>query len=281
MCIAAIAWQLFDEMPLVLLSNRDEFLQRPTTPAHQWTDMPIYAGRDDQSGGTWLGIHQQTLSSDNVQSENVFSQNGRWAAVLNFRDGVQAAPDQRSRGELVTDFLTSDLSPLAYARQVDLQAYAGFNLIVGDDKQAVIVNNRGYPPTALHSGLHIISNGQPDNAWFKSERLRGRVRQEVLPLISESLAFHNGDKDYWLPAAWEVLTDTQQAPDEQLPDTGVPPALEQALSSICIDTPELPNYGTRTQSILTLSKLANSNNKTAEPLSTLTLQSREYLIKHS
>ena len=281
MCIAAIAWQLFDEMPLVLLSNRDEFLQRPTTPAHQWTDMPIYAGRDDQSGGTWLGIHQQTLSSDNVQSENVFSQNGRWAAVLNFRDGVQAAPDQRSRGELVTDFLTSDLSPLAYARQVDLQAYAGFNLIVGDDKQAVIVNNRGYPPTALHSGLHIISNGQPDNAWFKSERLRGRVRQEVLPLISESLAFHNGDKDYWLPAAWEVLTDTQQAPDEQLPDTGVPPALEQALSSICIDTSELPNYGTRTQSILTLSKLANSNNKTAEPLSTLTLQSREYLIKHS
>ena len=275
MCIAAIAWQLFDEVPLVLLSNRDEFLQRPTTPAHQWTDMPIYAGRDDQSGGTWLGIHQQTLSSDNVQSENVFSQNGRWAAVLNFRDGVQAAPDQRSRGELVTGFLTSDLSPLAYARQVNLQAYAGFNLIVGDDKQAVIVNNRGYPPTALHSGLHIISNGQPDNAWFKSERLRGRVRQEVLPLISESLAFHNGDKDYWLPAAWEVLTDTQQAPDEQLPDTGVPPALEQALSSICIDTSELPNYGTRTQSILTLSKLANSNKKTAEPLSPLTLQSRE------
>ena len=281
MCIAAIAWQLFDEMPLVLLSNRDEFLQRPTTPAHQWIDMPIYAGRDDQSGGTWLGIHQQTLSSDNVQSENVFSQNGRWAAVLNFRDGVQAAPNQRSRGELVTNFLTSDLSPLAYARQVNLQAYAGFNLIVGDDKQAVIVNNRGYPPTALHSGLHIISNGQPDNAWFKSERLRSRVRQEVLPLISESLAFHNGDKDYWLPAAWEVLTDTQQAPDEQLPDTGVPPALEQALSSICIDTPELPNYGTRTQSILTLSKLANSNNKTAEPLSKLILKSREYLIKHS
>ncbi|MCC3345633.1 NRDE family protein [Psychrobacter sanguinis] len=281
MCIAAIAWQLFDEMPLVLLSNRDEFLQRPTTPAHQWVDMPIYAGRDDQSGGTWLGIHQQTLSSDNVQSENVFSQNGRWAAVLNFRDGVQAAPNQRSRGELVTNFLTSDLSPLAYARQVNLQAYAGFNLIVGDDKQAVIVNNRGYPPTALHSGLHIISNGQPDNAWFKSERLRSRVRQEVLPLISESLAFHNGDKDYWLPAAWEVLTDTQQAPDEQLPDTGVPPALEQALSSICIDTSELPNYGTRTQSILTLNKLANSNNKTAEPLSKLTLQSREYLIKHS
>lgn len=91
MCIAAIAWQLFDELPLVILSNRDEFLQRPTTSAHQWFDLPIYAGRDDQSGGTWLGIHQQPLASSKQ-----FSQNGRWAAVLNFRDGVQAAPDQRS-----------------------------------------------------------------------------------------------------------------------------------------------------------------------------------------
>ena len=277
MCIAAIAWQLFDDLPLVILSNRDEFLQRPTTSAHQWSDLPIYAGRDDLSGGTWLGIHQKPLQSDNTQSENVFSQNGRWAAVLNFRDGVQASPDQRSRGELVTDFLSGDLSPLAYARQVDLQAYAGFNLIVGDDKQAVLVNNRGYPPTPLHSGLHIISNGQPDDAWFKSERLRGRVRQEVLPLISESLQFHEGDKDYWLPAAWNVLTDTLQAPDEQLPDTGMPPALEQALSSICIDTPELPNYGTRTQSVLTLNLVADSTQQDKR-LPLLSLQSREYAV---
>lgn len=279
MCIAAIAWQLFDEMPLVLLSNRDEFLDRPTTPAHQWQDMPIYAGRDNKSGGTWLGIHQQPLLSDKNHSENIFSQNGRWAAVLNFRDGIQATADQRSRGQLVTDFLTSDLSPLAFARRIELQAYAGFNLIVGDEKQAVMVNNRGYPPTPLHSGLHIISNGQPDDAWFKSERLRGRVRQEVLPLISESLEFHQADKEYWLPAAWNVLTDTLQAPDEQLPDTGMPPALEHALSSICIDTPEMPNYGTRTQSILTLSKPSDGSNHTdQDTLNTLKLilQSREY-----
>ena len=30
MCIVALAWQLLDELPLCLISNRDEFYQRPT-----------------------------------------------------------------------------------------------------------------------------------------------------------------------------------------------------------------------------------------------------------
>ena len=35
-CIVALAWQLFEDKPLVLLSNRDEFLQRPTRALHEW-----------------------------------------------------------------------------------------------------------------------------------------------------------------------------------------------------------------------------------------------------
>ena len=250
MCIVAIAWQLFNELPLVLLSNRDEFLQRPTEPLHQWEDKPIYAGRDVQSGGTWLGIHQQ-------QQTGLYKQNGRWAAVLNFRDGMQAGNDERSRGELVTDFLTSSLSPMDFARQISLQEYAGFNLIIGDTMQAVIVNNRGHAPTPLYAGLHVFSNGQPEEAWFKTERLRGRLRQEVLPLISE-----DSSTAYWQEAAFSVMSDTAPAPIEKLPDTGIDIEIEQALSSIYIETTALrgindkamPSYGTRTQSILTLSK---------------------------
>lgn len=243
MCIVAIAWQLFDELPLVLLSNRDEFLARPTEQLHQWPDQPIYAGRDSQSGGTWLGIYQQH-----------HQQNGRWAAVLNFRDGVQARADERSRGELVTSFLTSTLSPMAFARQIKLRDYAGFNLIIGDSQQAVIVNNRGHAPTALHAGLHVFSNGQPDEGWFKTEKLRGRLRQEVLPLIAEDSSLA-----YWQAAALNVMSDSTSAPEEALPKTGIPKAIEQALSSVYIDAVALsntdtpmPSYGTRTQSILTL-----------------------------
>ncbi|WLP94353.1 NRDE family protein [Psychrobacter sp. M13] len=255
MCIVAIAWQLFDELPLVLLSNRDEFLERPTQALHQWSDQPVYAGRDSQSGGTWLGVYRQKQQQSYQQQHQVTAkQNGRWAAVLNFRDGVQASADERSRGELVTNFLTSDLSPMAFARQINLQNYAGFNLIIGNDKQAVIVNNRGYAPTALHSGLHVFSNGQPDEGWFKTEKLRGRLRQEVLPLIGEDSRL-----DYWQDAALDVMSDKTLAPENKLPKTGVAKPIEQALSSVFIapivlnDTAiKMPSYGTRTQSILTL-----------------------------
>lgn len=267
MCIVAIAWQLFDEVPLVLLSNRDEFLQRPTEPLHQWPDKPIYAGRDQQSGGTWLGIHQ-------VMHDGLYEQNGRWAAVLNFRDGVQAGADERSRGALVTDFLTSDKSPMDFARQIELQDYAGFNLIIGDALQAVMVNNRGHAPTPLYAGLHVISNGQPDDGWFKTEKLRGRLRQEVLPLIAE-----DSSPAYWQDAAYAVLSDNRQAPADQLPDTGMSREVEQMLSSVYIEPmafdqrqAPLPTYGTRTQSILTLRQ---DKHKGASSKTTATLISRE------
>ncbi|AAZ19856.1 conserved hypothetical protein [Psychrobacter arcticus 273-4] len=287
MCIVAIAWQLFDELPLVLLSNRDEFLQRPTEALHQWLDKPIYAGRDSQGGGTWLGIHQQPMSpsrqTTDSQNDNAnnsqhecYHQNGRWAAVLNFRDGVQASTNERSRGVLVTDFLTSTLSPIAFARQINLQDYAGFNLIVGDAKQAVIVNNRGHAPTPLYAGLHVFSNGQPEEAWFKTERLRARFRQEVLPLISE-----DGIPEYWQDAAFAVLSDTTPAPTDELPDTGVDIDLEHALSAIYIEPVALtglkvtmPIYGTRTQSILTVSHDAQSTSSQANY--TARLNSRAY-----
>lgn len=327
MCIVALAWKLFDDMPVVLLSNRDEFFARQTQPAHQWSDQPIYAGRDQQSGGTWLGYHhgsqlvsQQSTQQDThqqgtnqqanqkntsqataqlanqqakpaikqvinqtINQDQVINQPVRWATVLNFRENPANLPAQLiSRGALVTDFLTSDLSPMAFAKQLDLTAYAGFNLLVGDDKQAVLINNRGYPPTALHTGLHVISNGSPHAAWFKIERLRRKVTQEVLPLIRTSFVtpaepdlschsdwsylyssypsslYSSSDAASWQDAAFAVLSDTQQAEKSQLPDTGVGTLMEQLLSAICIadsDMSELMGYGTRTQSIFTVSKL--------------------------
>ena len=57
MCLIVFAWKLLPATPLLVAANRDEYYDRPAAPAGWWQDHPqIYAGRDLQSGGTWLGI---------------------------------------------------------------------------------------------------------------------------------------------------------------------------------------------------------------------------------
>lgn len=249
MCIVAFAWQIIPDMPLALLSNRDEFFARPTQRLHQWQDKPIVAGRDDRSGGTWLGLNPATSPA-----------NPRWAVVLNIREagaekGVLPAQPV-SRGSLAVDYLTSDMSPYEFAQSIALQDFEGFNLILGDLNQAVVVNNRGQAPKRLENGLHVFSNGglvdDVRKPWFKCERLRGRVRQEVLPLMQEK----SGQISHWQRAAFDVLADAQQTPDDELPDTGVPRLIEKRLSSVFINLPTFMNkgYGTRVSTLLSLSE---------------------------
>ncbi|CAI5517168.1 unnamed protein product [Closterium sp. Naga37s-1] len=74
---------------LLLASNRDELLARPTDPAHYWRDDPrVLAGRDLQCGGTWLGA----------------STGGRVAFLSNCW-AVRNRADAVSRGALISDFL--------------------------------------------------------------------------------------------------------------------------------------------------------------------------------
>lgn len=81
MCLIVFAWKLIPQCPLVLAANRDEFFERPTRPAGWWDDHPdVYAGRDLQAGGTWLGIDRR----------------GRIAALTNIRNGQAPAADKRS-----------------------------------------------------------------------------------------------------------------------------------------------------------------------------------------
>ena len=75
---------------IVLAVNRDEFFARSTRECHWWDDHPqIFAGRDAEAGGTWLGL----------------TRDGRVAVLTNFteRDKI---PDAPSRGELPVGYLT-------------------------------------------------------------------------------------------------------------------------------------------------------------------------------
>lgn len=227
MCLIVFAWQVIPGVPLVAAGNRDEFLSRPTASAAWWTDRPqIFAGRDLQDGGTWMGVTRE----------------GRFAAVTNFRDPSVKRPEAPSRGALVADFLAASSTPEEYIAALEAHAseYNGFNLLVGDRNTLIWFSNaapdddrNGKP---LAAGIYGLSNGSLDSPWPKVVRTKAQFA---------SLICQGAPED----AYFEMLTDTTRAPDCRLPKTGVSLEWERVLSAVCIQSPE---YGTRTSTVVRL-----------------------------
>src|SRR5690625_2476502 len=116
MCIISFHYKQHPMYKLIVIANRDEFYERPTEAAHFWEDQQgLVAGRDLKAQGTWLGM----------------TKDKRFAALTNYRDIANERPDRRSRGEIVTNFLTSELTPEAFLEELDKMSseYNGFNVI--------------------------------------------------------------------------------------------------------------------------------------------------------
>ncbi|MFH7347809.1 NRDE family protein [Acinetobacter variabilis] len=229
MCIVALAWRVLDETPLCLISNRDEFYQRPTQALYEWENSPIIAGQDLQSGGTWMGI----------------TASGRWAVITNFRDGSDKNNYPTSRGHIIQHFLESELTPIRFAQELEKRQcdYAGFNLFVGDRDQAVYMSNRGEAPQVLAHGVYVVSNGLMSEDWQKTRHLRKRFTQEFLPMLQYP-DMPESDLCY---AVWDILEDERKIIPELLPKTGISHEMEQLLSSTFIQSPV---YGTRCSNFL-------------------------------
>lgn len=261
MCLMAFALHPDPALGLLLASNRDESLDRPTQPLHQWhtqAGTPVWAGRDVREGGTWLGC----------------TPHGRLGMLTNVRDpdsiatatGSTAPTPPRSRGELVTRWLdTSRTEPDARRAAAELLAwlgpraleYGGFNLVVGDVAQGhwLWLNNRpdlvlpGLPATlqalvqrthphllaaTLPPGVYGLSNAGLDTPWPKTRALIQALAQSLQPDLA-SLAVGEPPPALADSALWHTLASAEQAPDDQLPHTGVPWVWEQALSAIWVD----------------------------------------------
>ncbi|WP_407307437.1 NRDE family protein [Acinetobacter sp.] len=229
MCIVALAWQVLEDTPLCLISNRDEFYQRPTAGLKPWENSPIIAGQDLQSGGTWMGI----------------TASGRWAVVTNFRDATDKKTYPTSRGHLIQAFLESDLTPIRFAHALEKRQcdYAGFNLLLGDSDQAVYMSNRGEAPQVLAKGVYVISNGLMTEHWEKTKHLRKRFTQELLPMLQQH-TMTEADLEF---TVWDILEDERKIIPELLPQTGINIEMEELLSSTFIQS---PLYGTRCSNFL-------------------------------
>ena len=229
MCIVALAWQVLEDTPLCLISNRDEFYQRPTAGLKAWENSPIIAGQDLQSGGTWMGV----------------TKSGRWAVVTNFRDATDKKTYPTSRGHLIRAFLESDLTPIRFAQALEKRQcdYAGFNLLLGDQDQAVYMSNRGEAPQVLAKGVYVVSNGLMTEHWEKTKHLRKRFTQEFLPMLQHA---NTPEADLEV-TVWDILEDERKIIPERLPQTGISAEMEELLSSTFIQSPV---YGTRCSNFL-------------------------------
>ena len=223
MCLILFGYRAHPEYDLVLAANRDEFFARPTATADYWKDAPgVLAGRDLQKGGTWLGV----------------TRSGRWAALTNFRDGSSASADARSRGHLVSDYLTGDdpASMYAMARAPSAGHYAGFNLLVGDAQGLYCLSHADPAALPVKPGVHGLSNHRLDTSWPKVDRGRQALQAAM-----------RGNPDGLEERLLALLADDELAEDASLPSTGVPRDWEKKLSAAFI---RAPGYGTRASSVL-------------------------------
>lgn len=224
MCLILLATHAHPHYPLIVAANRDEAYGRPSSPAAFWDDAPaLFAGRDLEAGGTWLGITKA----------------GRFAAITNYRQGMGRRMTQRSRGDLTRLFLTGGDAPEAYLRQVDASAheYNGFSLIAGNAFDRLwFYSNRGAPARPIEPGVHGLSNHLLDEPWPKVRRGTS-VLSALLDANEETL----------VNALFAMLADRTPASDDALPSTGIERERERALSAAFIAA---ESYGTRASTVV-------------------------------
>ncbi|MCC6939681.1 MAG: NRDE family protein [Flavobacteriales bacterium] len=213
MCLIAFAYKVHPEFPLIVVANRDEFLDRPTEPARFWPAEPhILAGRDRKAGGTWMGI----------------TTSGRFAAVTNYRDLRLPRVEGPSRGILVRQAMEAGFAP------ENSERYEGFNLLYGTIDRLMYHSNVNGETLDLPPGVHGLSNHLLNTPWPKVVRAKSR--------LTELLAAELQVRDLF-----DLLADRTRAADPDLPDTGLDLGRERALSSIRI---EMDGYGTRCSTVV-------------------------------
>jgi uncharacterized protein with NRDE domain len=144
MCLLALWLGLDPKTPLLVAANRDESYTRPSAPPAE-LDSGIVAGKDLESGGTWLGINPH----------------GLFVAVTN-RLTPGRGPGSVSRGLLALQTLRCRKLPCVEGiveRRVRDHSYAGFNLVAVVDGQGLCLHYDGTLRRApFGAGIHVVSS---------------------------------------------------------------------------------------------------------------------------
>jgi uncharacterized protein with NRDE domain len=252
MCTIAVAWKIHPLYPLILVANRDEYYQRPTEAMRWQPQNPdLLCGRDLESGGIWTG----------------FMRDGRWGVITNVRKPKYFQKNGLSRGKVLCDYFENG----KLDRQNDLAAgdfsqYNGFNLLIGDGDSLYYATNDNFEMRKLSSGIYGLSNARLDTPWPKVSDLKKRFSDYI-----------HTEKLLQLDELEKLMMKSDEAPDSQLPQTGVPLEWERRLSALFIQTPE---YGTRATSICLIDTLGNAQvRETSHFPNNQAKETRDFLFK--
>ncbi|MFC6991742.1 NRDE family protein [Haladaptatus sp. GCM10025707] len=222
MCTLTLAWQVFDDTPIVVAANRDERLDRPSTPPTTWDGDPIIvAPGDSEAGGTWIG----------------YNEHGVFVAITNRWVDGELVPE-RSRGLLVRDALryeTAEEATRFVERELDAREYDGFNLVLADANAALLVEWDGSRTIRnFDPGIHVVVNVGVDGEFFEPPRFpdAGEIQSQNAIRLLETLEPKPAETaEAWLRRAQTVIADH---------DYGV-----------CIHE---DGYGTRSSSLITIGR---------------------------
>lgn len=225
MCLIVLAYKMHADYPLVFAGNRDEIYGRPTEEAQIWQTKPeIVAGRDLKAGGTWAGINA----------------NGRLSAITNFRDIKNIRADAPSRGHIVTDSLLTSAAVGDFMEDLNKIApnFNGFNLLTGSVDELYWLNSVRQEVVELEPGIYGLSNAYLDTPWPKLTATKQAFELTFYDNLFEPDPYFN------------ILLDPTTYTHD-LPDTGLTPEMEKAVSAAFIQT---PHYGTRCSTFVRIGK---------------------------
>jgi len=142
MCTVVLAAHVFDGHPLVVVANRDEDLDRASSPPLVWGR--FIAPRDDVAGGTWLGVNDA----------------GVFVGITNRYLGPKD-PARASRGILVVEALALGSARAIHEAMAKVPAsrHNGFHLVYADanDVLATASNGTHLAQLTLGHGIHTIT----------------------------------------------------------------------------------------------------------------------------
>ncbi|ADH99578.1 protein of unknown function DUF833 [[Bacillus] selenitireducens MLS10] len=225
MCLIGLSMKQSEHYPFIMWANRDEFYARPSKELHYRDGHPRFiGGKDLKKGGSWFGFDPDT---------------GDVAVVTNIRKGLSENKDARSRGELIDRFFMEGTGQMHVK---DKHEYNGFNLIFGNvyDGLYYLSSNQDHA-ISLQDGIHGLSNGSMNESWPKTDRIKNDLRK----------ASDIDSENDMIRAGLSALQNTEEALEQDLPQTGISLELEKKLSPVRI---KMEEYGTVCSTILLIDK---------------------------